>query len=136
MSKSLQSARGQALAEAALALPVLLVVILGLVNLGMAAFAANNAKNAAQYGARMGSVAQDNAAGLAVAMAHQQIALAPVGDYTVNVIAPGGERGDTLALRVHWSVPNFLGGMLGYFGANTPSRWEGDADAYFRQEGW
>lgn len=129
--------RGQALAEAAMILPVVLLAVLGLVNLGQAAYVANTAKNAAQYGARMGSVAQGNAVGLAVSAAQQQVAGAPGGGtYAVSVIAPGGERGTTLALRVHWSVPNYIQGLLGLLGAGAPARWEGDADAYFRQEGW
>ena len=129
--------RGQALTEAALILPVVLLAVLGLVNLGQAAFVANTAKNAAQYGARMGSVAQANVVGVAVNAAHQQVAGAPGGGaYAVTVIAPGGERGTTLALRVHWSVPNYIQGLLGLLGTGAPAHWEGEADAYFRQEGW
>ena len=51
--KLLRDLRGE-LDEAALVLPVLLLISLGLVNLGILGFAAINAGNAANYGARHG----------------------------------------------------------------------------------
>ena len=44
--------------EAAFVIPVLLLVTFGLINFGMLGYASVSASNAANYGARMGSVAQ------------------------------------------------------------------------------
>lgn len=136
MKKLYLNPRGQALAETALVVPLLLLLMLGLINLGLVAFAANHAKNAAQYGARLGSVAQADPGGVATQAASQQVATAPIGEYAISLLASGGQRGDPLLVRVHWRVPNYLSGLLGLFGANSATHWEGDADAVFRQEGW
>lgn len=51
--------RGQALAEFALVLPVVLLLIFGLIDLGRAVFLANSVTNAAREGARFAIVHQD-----------------------------------------------------------------------------
>ncbi|WP_416201778.1 TadE/TadG family type IV pilus assembly protein, partial [Thermanaerothrix sp.] len=66
MRRRIASRRAE-LDEAALALPVLLLISLALINLGLLGFAAVNAGNAAEYGARMGSVALADQAGAAYA---------------------------------------------------------------------
>jgi hypothetical protein len=92
------------------------------------------AANAANYGARIGSVSQENPTGIAVGAARQMIASAPVGDYSVSS-SGGGNPGALLAVRVDWRVPNFFRGLLGFFGASVGD-FSGTSVAYFRQEGW
>jgi hypothetical protein len=121
--------------EAALVLPVLLLISLGLVNLGILGFTAVNAGNAANFGARMGSVAQSDPAGVAVSSAYQMLSAAPVGTYSVSV-SGGGLPGDLLVVQVSYSVPNYFGGLAGLFGVNTPGNFSSTASSYFRQEGW
>jgi hypothetical protein len=127
--------RSGELEEAALTLPVLLLVSLALINLAILGFAAVNAGNAANYGARFGSVAQSNPAGVAAASANQMLASAPVGEYTVSV-SGSGQPGDTMAVRVSYEVPNYFGGLTRLFGVSTPGSFGGTATSYFRQEGW
>jgi len=134
MRKLLRDRRGE-LDEAALVLPVLLLISLGLVNLGILGFAAVNAGNAANYGARMGSVAQSNPTGVAVSSAYQMLSAAPVGTYTVSVTG-SGLPGDMMIVQVSYSVPNYFGGLAGLFGVSTPGNFTNTATAYFRQEGW
>lgn len=86
MRKLLRDRRGE-LDEAALVLPVLLLISLALINMAILGFAAVNAGNAANYGARMGSVAQSNPAGVAVASANQMLTAAPVGTYAVDSLS-------------------------------------------------
>ena len=59
--------------EAAIVFPVMLLLAIGLVNMALLGVAAVNAGNAANYGARMGAVAQANPAGNAYASASQDV---------------------------------------------------------------
>ena len=54
--KSLLSRRGDEFAETAIAMPVVVLITIALLNLTMAGFASVNTNNAANYGARVGSV--------------------------------------------------------------------------------
>ena len=134
MRKLWRDLRGE-LDEAALVLPVLLLISLGLFNMAILGFAAVNAGNAANYGARMGSVAQSNPAGVAAAKANQMLAAAPVGTYAVAVTG-SGLPGDTMTVQVRYTVPNYFGRLAGFFGVGTPASFTNTAIAYFRQEGW
>lgn len=134
MRKLLADRRAE-LDEAALVLPVLLLISMGLVNLAILGFAAVNAGNAANYGARMGSVAQSNASGVAASSAYQMLEAIPVGTYSVSV-SGGGEPGDLMVVVVSYSVPNYFEGLASIFGVGTPGTFTSSASSYFRQEGW
>lgn len=121
--------------EAAFALPVLLLVSLALVNLTLLGFAAVNAANAAEYGARLGSVALSNPTGAAYSAALNKVSAVRVGSYTVSV-SGGGRPGSRIEVAVTYRVPNYFGGLARMFGANLPGQFQGTARAYFRQEGW
>ena len=121
--------------EAALVLPVLLLISIGLVNLAILGFAAVNAGNAANYGARMGSVAQSDPSGIAAASAYQMLSAAPVGNYAVSV-SGSGLPGDLLIVQVNYTVPNYFAGLAGFFGVDTAQEFSNTATSYFRQEGW
>ena len=132
--KLLRDLRGE-LDEAALVLPVLLLISLGLVNLGILGFAAMNAGNAANYGARMGSVAQSDPTGVAASSAYQMLSAAPVGTYAVTVTG-SGLPGDMMVVRVSYTVPNYFAGLASLFGVSAPGEFTSSTSAYFRQEGW
>ena len=134
MPKLLRDHRAE-LDEAALVLPVLLLISVGLVNLAILGFAAVNAGNAANYGARMGSVAQSDPSGIAAASAYQMLSAAPVGTYAVSV-SGSGLPGDLLIVQVSYTVPNYFAGLAGFFGVNTAQDFTNTAKSYFRQEGW
>ena len=132
----LQSRQGDSFAESAIVLPIILLVTIALMNLSMAGFASVNANNAANYGARVGSVHQQGPAAAAYAAAQQSISYASVGDYTVSV-SGGGFPGSQINVQVGWSVPNIMGGLLDYLGgSDLGADIRGDATAVFRQEGW
>jgi len=132
----LQSRQGDSFAESAIVLPIILLVTIALMNLSMAGFASVNANNAANYGARVGSVHQQGPASAAYAAAQQSISYASVGDYTVSV-SGGGFPGSQINVQVGWSVPNIMGGLLDYLGgSDLGADIRGDATAVFRQEGW
>ncbi len=134
LRRFLRDTRGD-MAEAAVTLPAVLLVTLMLINMTIAGFASVNANNAANYGARVGSVTQEGAAAAAVAAARQALSVAAVGDYEVSA-SGGGPPGSTVVVRVTWSVPNYLVGLTSLFGVSTPDEFSGTATATFRQEGW
>jgi predicted MFS family arabinose efflux permease len=134
MIRRLFSKRAE-LDEAAFALPVLLLVSLALVNLALLGFAAVNASNAAEYGARMGSVAQSSQASAAAQHASAKVSAVQVGSYSVSV-SGGGAPGSRIEVRVTYRVPNYFGGLARLFGVSLPGQFQGTARAYFRQEGW
>mgnify|MGYP000962570900 FL=1 len=65
--------RGSSMAEAAITLPVIMLMTFAMVNVSMAWYAAVAASNAANYGARIGSVAQTDPQGLAVSAAQTRL---------------------------------------------------------------
>jgi hypothetical protein len=134
MHKLLSDLSGE-LDEATLVLPLLLLISLGLVNLAILGFSAVNAGNAANYGARMGSVAQSDPAGVAASSASQMLSAIPVGEYAVSV-SGSGLPGDRIVVQVSYSVPNFFGGLAGFFGVSTPGVFSSTVTSTFRQEGW
>ena len=117
----LLSRRGDEFAETAIVMPLIVLVTIALMNLTMAGFASVNANNAANYGARVGSVHQQGPAGAAYTAAMQSTAYASVGDYSVSV-SGGGFPGAQINVQVDWSVPNLMGGLLSFIGgaAQTP----------------
>ncbi|MEJ5315273.1 MAG: hypothetical protein WHS45_12930 [Anaerolinea sp.] len=122
--------------EAAFALPVVLLVSIGLVNLALLGFAAVNAANAANYGARMGSVAQSAPVQVAASAAQGKLAAVKVGSYTVSV-SGGGQPGSLITVTVTYRVPNYYAPLASLFsGMREKSTFQGTARAYFRQEGW
>ncbi len=127
--------RGSGIAEAAITLPVLLLVMLALFNMAIYGFAGIHAANAANFGARAGSVAQSDPVGEASAATWASLDAAPVGTYAVSVTS-AGPRGSLLAVQVAYRVPNYFQGLAALFGGNLPAEFQGTAVSYFRKEGW
>lgn len=135
-SRLLLSRRGDEFAETAIAMPVIVLVTIALMNLTMAGFASVNANNAANYGARVGSVHQQGPASAAYEAAQQSTEYASVGDYSVTV-SGGGFPGAQINVQVDWSVPNLMGGLLDLYGGDSSDAdIKGMAMSVFRQEGW
>lgn len=133
MRQFLKSKRGSELTEAAVTLPIVILLLLGIVQFGIVVYGSQMAKEAARHGARMGSVAQENPAGRAATAAFNFAETAlPIGDPQVYILAPGGVVGQELRIRVVYSVPNLVGGFPGL--PDGPFVVFGDATA--RQEGW
>jgi len=127
--------RGQAFVETAIALPIVVLVAVFVINGAMAAVAASNAGNAANYGARVGAVTQRGAAGAAVAAAQQALTTAPIGTYDVSA-SGGGPPGSQVVVVVEWRVPNLMGVLFSLVGGGGDVDFRGRAMATFRQEGW
>lgn len=136
MLRLLRSRRGDEFAEAAIAMPAIVLVTIALMNLTLAGFASVNANNAANYGARVGSVTQRGAGGAAYEAAQTSISHAPVGEYSVGV-SGGGYPGAQINVTVDWRVPNYMGSLLAFVGGKGLSGdIQGTSTSTFRQEGW
>ena len=121
--------------EAAFVIPVLLLVTFGLINFGMLGYASVSAGNAANYGARMGSVAQANPQGVAASSTNRMLSGTTVGSYQVSV-SGGGSPGSLIRVQVRYQVPNYFASLANLFGVDLPGVISGNANADFRQEGW
>lgn len=75
--------------EAAATIPVMLLILVAVINLGMAVYAQQAVQNAANYGARMGSTAQPCRACTAYGAAASSIAGSGVQNASVEILAPG-----------------------------------------------
>ena len=129
------STRGTAMAEAAITLPVVVLLAFAMVNLAMAWYAAVAASNAANYGARVGSVTQSDPIGTAVAAAQVRLDTISVGTYAISG-SGGGYRGAQVNIVVDWAVPNYIGSLITYIGGGGQMDFAGTALSTFRQEGW
>jgi Flp pilus assembly protein TadG len=127
--------KGASMVEFVITAPVLILLTLSLVNLALAGVAGLNANNAANYGARVGSVAQENVANHAANAAWSKLSAAPIGTYQVSVASSGG-RGGRVQVNVQYRVPNYFSRLLGFFGQSSSSSIEGLASSTFRREGW
>jgi len=123
------------MAEAAITLPVVVLLTLAMPNLSLTWFVAISASNAANYGARIGSVAQSNPIGYSVAAAQARLDVIGIGSYSVTA-SGGGFRGAQIEVSVDWTVPNYMGTLLSYFGGGDPVNFHGTTLSTFRQEGW
>lgn len=85
--------------EAAITLGVALLVTIAFINLGMAVYANQAAQYAANYGARMGSTAQCDRAGAALAAAQANVKHSLLQSPSVQVLARGESVGSTLKIR-------------------------------------
>lgn len=126
---------GDEFAQTAIVMPVLVFASLALINLTMAGFASVNANNAANYGARVGSVHQQEPGSASYQAAMQSINYAKIGDYSVSVTG-GGFPGAQIQVAVTWTVPNFLGGLASFLGGSLDQDFTGTSVSVFRQEGW
>ena len=130
----LRDRRGD-MVEGAITFPLMALVALALVNLALAGYASVTANNAANVAARVASVAQADPVGQGLAAADHSLQ-AGIGTYNVALAADTRPGGDVTA-TVAWRIPNFFGGLLGFFGAGfSDPEIQGEAVSRFRKEGW
>ena len=119
--------------EAAITLPIAILVMLATVNLGMVVYGLQAVQAAAREGARMGSVAQQCSACYALSAANSAIDSDPIVKQPgVAILSPGGVTGSILTVRVSGQIPDFMGSFV----PGLPGNFTVSAEATFRQEGW
>ena len=132
--RMLRDRRGDEFAQTAIVMPVIMLMTMALFNLAIAGFASVNAANAANYGARIGSVTQRGSASAASDAAMRSISNARVGDYQISV-SGGGFPGATIVVAVQWEVENYMASIIQFLGGSAVDL-SGTSSATFRQEGW
>jgi Flp pilus assembly protein TadG len=128
-------ARGQAIAEFALAVPVFLLMVFGLLDIGRVVYVNNAIAQGAREAARWGSVQgrSGTAAGLTSIAAYARSSMAAVPNPTVTVTCTDGvgnavatcRSNDILVIRVTSSVGMFtplIGQLVGTVVASTTSQ--------------
>ena len=135
--KFLQDRKAIETVEAAITLPIALLVMLATINLGLVVFGQQAVQSAARHGARMGSVAQSCPSCWAVTEARGAIEGAGVvHNPNVVILSGGGRAGSVLKIRVTGEVPNFFGGLGAIFPGLPEGPFQLNGEATFRQEGW
>jgi Flp pilus assembly protein TadG len=132
----LRDRRGGTMAEAAVSIPALLMILVLALNASQAGLAALAARNAANYAARIASVAGMNAKAYAEAAAKASYVQAGApGDFTVEAEVIGEGTGSVVSVTVGWSTPTLLAGICPIFGEGCPAVFSGQARAVWRREG-
>ena len=127
--------RGIETIEAAIVIPIMLLVSMAIIQFGTLVYARQMAEEAARYGVRVGVVNVGDPAGGAVAAAQQYAQGALPWGAQVDVEAPGGVVGTTLRIRVTTTPPDLLGPILNYFSGGSGA-FKVTAIAEGRMEGW
>jgi Flp pilus assembly protein TadG len=128
--------RGAEMAEAAVALPVVILVLMFVINGSLAGYTSMAASNAAAEGARAGAAARDHPelwASAATAAALKRSGLAGSFAYSVNV---DEEPGGAVKVMVAWSYPSVLAGLCQAVGGSCPDHFSGVTTATRKREGW
>jgi Flp pilus assembly protein TadG len=133
----IRNRRGSNMAEAAITMPIVVLVILFALNVSAASYTAIAAAAAANYGARVGAVSREDPDVWAYGAANASIQNSKAGGtiYVSGVQvdkAPGG----VVVVTVHWEYPSIMHGLCSLFGSNCPETFEGDAQSAWKKEGW
>jgi hypothetical protein len=125
------------MAEAAITMPVVLLVLMYGINMTLVSHTAMIAANAANYGARVGAVSQNNGRMWAEAAARSAL---PQSNFAGRFFAPVAmvdeEVGGVVSVTIHWEYPSVLAGLCSLFGGSCPKMFEGDAVSAWKKEGW
>src|ERR671932_178674 len=107
--------RGQSLIELALTLPILMLILTGVLDLGRAYYAYITVTNAAREGARWGADYQtDNAGILAAAKAEAAGSGFPIDSCTITVSTPNGtSQGNPITVTVSCNYHLITGTIVG-----------------------
>ena len=127
------SSRGD-MVEAAVTMPLLLLVTFALINFALVGHARNSAQNAANHSARVGAVTASGAA----ASAKQEAERLMTNCFCTSMVAVSAASapGGTVTVDVAWSVPNYMDDFMRLFGGSAQGEFKGTVSASHRKEGW
>jgi Flp pilus assembly protein TadG len=128
--------RGAEMAEAAVALPVVILVLLFVINGALAGYTGMAAANAAGAGAQAGAAAREHPEQWAAAAVEAALAKSRTGGTFSYSIQVDAEPGGGVKVMVAWSYPSVLSGLCRYFGGGCPEHFGGVTTATRKREGW
>jgi Flp pilus assembly protein TadG len=130
--------RGSNMAEAAITMPVVLLVLLFTINLSMASYTAVSAASAANYAARVGAVSEFNPEDNARRAVQKALANTGAGGTFGYFIKADDTIGGGVLVVVAWKYPSYLSGLCRLFGVGgdrCPSYFSGYASSVWKKEG-
>ena len=130
----LRQTRGD-MVEAALTIPLMVLLALVLVNFALVGHARTASQQAAHYGARMGSIAFTGA-GLQARQSAESVLSGCLCQAQVSNVVATDVPGGVVTVEIQWTVPNYFQSMLALFGGTLPATFTGTTSASFRKEGW
>ncbi len=124
------------MAEAAVALPVVILVLMFVINGMLAGYTAMVAANAANEGAQAGAMAKTNPEQWASAAVTDALERSRTGGTFTFSVKADKEPGGAVKVMVAWSFPSVLSGLCNYFGGNCPNHFGGVTTVTRKREGW
>jgi hypothetical protein len=129
--------RGSNMAEAAISIPVVLLILALANSVSRAGTVAMAARNAADYGARVGAVAGGNAKQWAEDAANASLEQAGIsGAFPAEAMVIGGGDDQAIVVIVRWESPTILSGFCSLYGTECPLMYYGEARAVRKVERW
>ncbi|MBN1439696.1 MAG: pilus assembly protein [Anaerolineales bacterium] len=124
------------MAEAAISMPVVLLVLMFTINIALASYTAIAAAGAVNYGARIGAVTREQPEQWAKAAVEKAWGQSGAGgSFAYSVLV--SERPDGVVLVTgNWSYPSVLSGLCRYFDGSCPLNFQGTVAAMYRKEGY
>lgn len=127
---------GSNMAEAAVAMPVVLLVLLFGINASLAAYTGVAAANAVNYGARMGAITREQPEMWAMAAVEKAWSQSGAGgSFSYSVLVSDRPNGVVLVTG-SWSYPTIFSGLCSLFGDSCPANIQGTVSAMYRKEGY
>jgi len=127
------------MAEAAITMPIVLLVLMYGINVSLVSHTALVAANAASYGARVGAVTKENSKFWAEAAARTALgANRTGGEFDAPSAQVADVTGGVVVVTIHWKYPSIFYGLCDLVGGgeNCPRMFEGDAVSVWKKEGW
>jgi len=125
------------MAEAAVTMPVVLLVLMFGINISLASYTAVAASNAANYAARVGAVSRVNPQFWAYKAAQASLNSSRTGGtFGVPSVQVNPNPGGVVVVTIHWEYPSLFGGLCAYFGHVCPESFSGNAVSAWKKEGW
>jgi hypothetical protein len=125
------------MAEAAITMPVVLLVLMFGINLSLVSHTAMVAANAANYGARVGAVSRENPEMWAEAAARAVLPRSSfAGQFDDPIAQVDDVVGGVVQVSIHWTYPSVLSSLCAFFGGYCPAKFEGTEISVWKKEGW
>lgn len=123
------------MAEAAITMPVVLMVLMFAINVSLASYSAVSAAGAANYAARVGAVSELHAEEYAMSAVKKAIANSGAGGEFFYFVKCDEGIGGGVLVAVFWRYPSYFSGLCDLFGGSCPRYFSGYATSVWKKEG-
>jgi hypothetical protein len=123
------------MAEAAITMPVVMMVLMFSINVSLASYSAVSAAGAANYGARVGAVSELNSQEYAMAAVKKAVGNSGAGGEFYYFVKTDDSIGGGVLVVVFWRYPSYFSGLCSLFGGSCPRYFSGSASSVWKKEG-